>query len=266
MRVSAFVFAFGVVVFPVPSASADDEPAPPSADPVPADAPPASPPAAPTPETPLPPAPAPPTYEPTRTSSDVVRAEGARLGLELGFSRAFSGDADRLNASSPSLIPLGADVSFRASPTLLFGFHGHVALASRDDCLGADRCRARAYALGAHVETALSKGARSFVPWLRYGMGWELVYQGGQSGDPAGHKYRNAIDLMDLRLGGDFVIGRGEAGRTTRIGPFIGLVGGVSTGQTGIRRDATGFARDLDRDGGKAHLWFNIGVRGTLDP
>ncbi|MBX3190936.1 MAG: hypothetical protein KF819_28330 [Labilithrix sp.] len=276
MRAHA-IFAFAAVVFAVSPALAQEAPgsepeapAAPQAEPEPPPAPEAAPPpAAPSPR--AQPAPVEPPdderdeeIEPERAPQK-LRSEGMRLGLEAGFYRAFAGDFDRLNAGSPSLIPVGADVSFHTSPTLLLGFHGHLALASRDDCLSADRCRGRAYALGAHIETLLSKRARSFVPWLRYGVGWEMIYHGGQANDAAGHKYRNAIDFMDLRVGGDFVVARGEAGRTTRIGPFIGLVGGISTGQSGVQQQGGGFPRNLDRDGGKAHLWFNVGFRGNLD-
>ena len=89
---------------------------------------------------------------------DTRRAEGIRLGLDLGFARAFSGSEDWLNAGTPTLLPIGASISFRTSPSLLLGFHGYAALASRDDCISADSCRARAYAFGGHIETPLSRG------------------------------------------------------------------------------------------------------------
>jgi hypothetical protein len=200
--------------------------------------------------------------------ADTRRAEGIRLGLELGFQRAFSGAAERLNAGSPTLLPLGVALSFRTSPSLLLGIHGYAALASRDDCISADSCRARAYAFGGHIETPLSKG-QSFVPWLRYAVNYEILYQGGAPLDPAGHVYRGAFDFFDLRVGGDFIAHRGTEGRTARIGPFIGLVGGILMNQTGVSYVNTGTGgqpRNLERNSGSGHLWFAMGVRATLDP
>ena len=199
---------------------------------------------------------------------DTRRAEGIRLGLELGYARAFSGSEDRLNAGSPSLIPLGVSLSFRTSPSLLLGLHGYAALASRDDCIGVDSCRARAYAFGAHIETPLGRGP-SFIPWLRYAVNYEILYQGGAPLDAAGHVYRGAFDFFDLRVGGDFVVHRGSQGKTARIGPYAGLVGGVLTNQTGFSNvnGSSGVQpRNLERSSGSAHLWFSIGVRGTIDP
>jgi hypothetical protein len=200
--------------------------------------------------------------------ADTRRAEGIRLGLDLGFARAFSGSEDRLNAGTPTLLPLGVSLSFRTSPSLLVGIHGYAALASRDDCISADSCRARAYAFGGHIETPLSRG-QSFIPWLRYAINYEILYQGGAPLDPAGHVYRGAFDFFDLRVGGDFVIHRGAEGKTARIGPFAGLVGGVLTNQTGVSNvnGSSGVQpRNLERSSGSAHLWFAMGVRGTLDP
>lgn len=199
---------------------------------------------------------------------DTRRAEGIRLGLDLGFARAFSGSEDWLNAGTPTLLPIGASISFRTSPSLLLGFHGYAALASRDDCISADSCRARAYAFGGHIETPLSRGT-SFIPWLRYAVNYEILYQGGAPLDPAGHVYRGAFDFFDLRVGGDFVVHRGSAGRTARIGPFAGLVGGVLTNQSGVSNvnGSSGVQpRNLERSSGSAHLWFAMGIRGTLDP
>jgi hypothetical protein len=201
------------------------------------------------------------------TEGDTRRAEGMRLGLELGFQRAFSGAEDRLNAGTPSLIPIGAELSFRTSPSLLLGFHGHAAFASRDDCIETDSCRARAYDFGVHLETPLGRG-QSFVPFLRYGVGYEILYQGGAPLDPEGHRYRGAFDFIDLRVGGDFIVARGSAGKTTRIGGYVGFVGGFLLNQTGVSHlnGSGGTRRDLDRDSGSAHLWFSTGLRATLDP
>lgn len=198
---------------------------------------------------------------------DTRRAEGVRLGLELGFARAFDGSPDRLNAGSPTLLPIGADISFRTSPSLLLGFHGYAALASRDDCISVDSCRARAYGFGGHIESPLGKST-SFVPYIRYGVGYEILYQGGAPLDAGGHLYRGAFDFLDLRLGADFIATRGSEGKTGRIGAYAGLVGGVLTSQTGVSHinGSGGSPRDLDKSSGSAHLWFAMGIRGTLDP
>src|SRR5207248_8593578 len=57
---------------------------------------------------------------------------------------------------------------------------------------------------------------RTFVPWFRYGMGWEHVYHGGSVGDGGSHQFRDGFDLVDARVGADFVAARGETGKTTR--------------------------------------------------
>lgn len=204
-----------------------------------------------------------------KKEGDTRRAEGLRLALDLGFQRAFDGAQDRLNAGSPTLLPLGVDVSMRTSASLLVGLHGYAALASRDDCVSdVDSCRARAYGFGAHVEAPLSKTATSFVPWIRYGVTYEILYQGGAALDAEGHVYRGAFDIVDLRIGGDFIVARGSNGKTARIGGYLGLVGGFLVNQTGVthRNGSGGQPRDLDRDSGSAHLWFTGGLRATLDP
>lgn len=208
-----------------------------------------------------------PADEP-KEEGDTRRAEGIRLGLDLGFARGFSGSEDRLNAGTPTLLPLGVSLSFRTSPSLLLGIHGYAALASRDDCISADSCRARAYAFGGHIETPLSRG-KSFIPWLRYAVNYEILYQGGAPLDPAAHAFRGAFDFFDLRIGGDFVVHRGSAGKTARIGPFAGLVGGVLMNQTGVtyvNGPSGAQPRNLERTSGSAHLWFAMGIRATLDP
>jgi hypothetical protein len=257
---------------------AQDESTKPAAPPT---APPAAPPAAPAQPAPDPasePAPAvlPPSAPPSNADRPATGdseegptrpSEGIRLGLDLGFQRAFSGAEDRLNAGSPSLIPLGVDISWHTSPKLVFGFHGYAALASRDDCIEADSCRARGYGFGGHVETTLGSG-RKFVPWLRYGVGYELLYQGGAPFDSAGHVYRGAIDLLDLRIGGDIVIKRDAEGKTTAIAPFAGFTGGFLVNQSGVSNlnGSGGQQQNLDRSSGSAHLWFVLGMRATLDP
>jgi hypothetical protein len=205
--------------------------------------------------------------DPPLKEGDTRRAEGIRLGLELGFERAFDGAVDRLNAGSPTLLPVGADVSFRTSPSVLLGFHGFAALASRDDCISVDSCKARAYGFGAHIESPLGKGT-SVIPYIRYGMGYEILYQGGAPLDSGGHVYRGAFDFLDLRIGADLIATRGSAGKTGRIGVYAGFVGGVLTSQTGVSHvnGSGGSPRDLDRSSGSAHLWFAMGIRGTLDP
>jgi hypothetical protein len=254
-----------------PPAAPGDAPAPapaPASAPAPADAP-ASAPA---------PAFAPPSAPPLAPSSaespndvpqitptgDKRRAEGVRLGLELGFVRAFDGAPDRLNAGSPTLLPIGADLSFRTSPANLLGFHGYAALASRDDCISVDSCRARAYGFGAHIESQLGRGP-SIVPYIRYGVGFEMLYHGGAPLDPGGHEYRSAFDFLDLRIGADLIAARGEEGKTTRLGAYAGLVGGVLTGESRLSHQ-NGQASTEDLSSGSAHLWFAMGLRGTLDP
>jgi hypothetical protein len=205
--------------------------------------------------------------DPPLKEGDTRRAEGIRLGLELGFARAFDGAVDRLNAGSPTLLPIGADVSFRTSPSILLGFHGYAALASRDDCISVDSCKGRAYGFGGHIESPLGKGT-SVIPYIRYGMGYEILYQGGAPLDSGGHVYRGAFDFLDVRIGADLIATRGSAGKTGRIGVYAGFVGGVLTSQTGVSHiNGLGSSpRDLDKSSGSAHLWFAMGIRGTLDP
>lgn len=272
---------------PSPAPAGADAPAAPSGPAAPAapaaaapDASPETPAAAPAASPPAPSATLPPSTPPAAGAdapaqgeagegAEKRRAEGLRLGLDFGFQRAFDGAQDRLNAGTPTLLPLGLDVSFRTSPSLLFGFHGHAALASRDDCVvDVDSCRARAYGFGAHVETTLSKSATTFVPWLRYGVTYEILYQGGAPLDAEGHVYRGAFDLLDLRIGGDFIVDRAASGKTARIGGYLGFVGGFLTNQSGVSHlnGSGGRPRDLDRSTGSAHLWFTAGLRATLDP
>ena len=254
-----------------------DEPAtpPPTADTAPA--PPVPPAAAPEPATE--PVAAPPPPSPTAlpgadrpaeaggSTDDVRRAEGIRLALDLGFMRAFDGATDRLNYGTPTLLPLGADFSFRTSGSFLVGAHGFVALASRDDCISADSCRARAYGFGAHVEGTVTHG-RSWALWLRYGIGYEILYHGGLPLDPAGHTVRDAIDLVDFRVGADFTVHRRDEAKTARIGPFMGLVAGALVNQSGVTHvgGSIGQTSNLERGSGSAHVWFAMGVRATLDP
>ena len=122
----------------------------------------------------------------------------------------------------------------------------------------------RAYGVGAHIETPLSRGT-SFVPWLRYGMTYEILYQGGAPFDAAGHTSRGAFDFLNLRVGGDFIVARGKEGKTMRIGAFLGFVGGILVTQT-VVSNSSGRSVDLDRDSGSAHIWFSMGMRATLDP
>jgi hypothetical protein len=198
------------------------------------------------------------------TRADTRRAEGIRLGLALAYSRAFSGADDRLSSGSPSLIPLELAVSFRTSPSMLLGFNGYYGIASRDDCIKPDSCRARGYGFGGHIENVLGRG-KSFVPFIRYGLGYEVLYHGGAPLDPAGHTYRGAFDFFDFRIGGDFIASQGDKGKTTRIGAYAGFVGGLMVNQTGVSYGQNA-RRDLDRSVGSAHLWFTVGLRATLDP
>ena len=187
---------------------------------------------------------------------DEARSEGMRLGLDLGFWRASGQDASRVNAGSPSLIPIGADVSWRTSRKVLLGVHGHAGLASRDDCLGETSCSARGYGLGVHAEVAFwSTGF--FIPYFRYGLGWQVVHHLGAYNNEDAYRYRHAFDLLDVRFGGDFVVARAAAGRTTRIGPFAGMNVGF-----GLDEASNTVARGQGLGG---HVWFLFGVRGTTD-
>jgi hypothetical protein len=218
-----------------------------------------------------------PVAQPAPAQRDVAaappaarRQEGARLALELGVVRAIAKEnTEALSYGSPTLLPIGASLSFRTSPKSLLGFHGHAALASRDDCASVSRCTARSYGLGGHYETALGAGP-SFIPWFRYGFGWEMLYQGGRAGDSTVDLRRHGLDIADLRLGADFVVGRGSEGRTTRIGPYIGMTLGMLISQSASRSSTaapgTASVAVLDRDGGAAHGWLGLGLRGTLDP
>lgn len=185
--------------------------------------------------------------------AEEVRSEGLRLGLDAGFWRSSVDSPDRTNAGSPSLIPIGADASWRMSRRVLVGAHGHIALASRDDCLGDTECTGRGYGLGAHVEIALGS-SRWFIPWFRYAMGWEMLHQ------TDAYRYRHAIDVLDVRFGGDFVVARGAGGRTTRIGPL--LVGMI----VGLALDEVSSGRGFNEPSfGSGHTWFVLGARGTTD-
>lgn len=214
------------------------------------------------PPRPEPPPPPPPAEPDRKDAPPVVRDSGMRLGLDLGFARASTARSDNLTNGSPSLIPFGVDVSFRTSERVLLGFHGSMALASRDDCLSSDHCTARDYTFGPHVEAAFGS-SKTIIPWFRYGMNVEMMYRGGSAGDGGAHEYRDGFDLLDARLGADLVLGRNAEGKTTRIGAFVGMIGGVGLGNSG----ATGDHRPLsstERSGG--HVWFTLGLRGTLDP
>lgn len=204
------------------------------------------------------------TAEAPARRRDTRRGEGIRLGLALAYARAFSGSNDRLTAGSPSLIPLELSVSFRANRAMLLGFNGYYGIASRNDCIAADSCRARGYGFGGHIENVLGKG-KSFVPFIRYGLGYEVLYHGGAPLDAAGHTYRGAFDFFDFRIGGDFIAGHGENGKTTRIGGYAGFVGGFMVNQSGVSYGQNS-QRGLDRSLGSAHVWFTVGLRATLDP
>jgi hypothetical protein len=182
----------------------------------------------------------------------VDRDTGARLGLELGFARAVA---------PASLIPLGLSASWRLSAKALIGAHAHAALASRDDC-GSNDCTARGYALGLHMEHPLGTGP-TVVPWIRYGSGWEVLYRGGLSGLNDGYLFRHAFDVLDVRFGTDFVAARGQNGKTTRVGPFIAGIAGVTVAQTGAYNDGR---QDINPSGSAGHFWLGGGLRATIDP
>ena len=161
-----------------------------------------------------------------------------------------------MNAGSPSLIPIGADVSWRTSKKVLLGVHGHAGLASRNDCLGDTSCTGRGYGLGGHIEVAFTSTG-IFIPYFRYAFGWQVIHHLGRFQNEDAYRYRHAIDLLDVRFGGDFVVARGREGRTTRIGPFAGMNVGV-----GVDEAPETAARGQGLGG---HLWFVLGVRGTTD-
>ncbi len=195
----------------------------------------------------------------------MFREDGWVLGLDFAFAREVGDAVDRLNAGSPTILPIGISGSTRLSQRLMVGLHGHGGLASREDCStsGDNNCTARTWGLGAHIETAIGGGA-TVVPWFRYGIGWEMLYRGGYAGLNDAYGYRHALDLIDARLGVDFVAHRSDKANTTRIGPFVGMITGVSVGDFGSYDD---FGRRvaLDRPNGDAHFWFSIGVRATTD-
>lgn len=198
--------------------------------------------------------------EPDVKTEPAPRTDGMRIGLDLSFARSSGESVDRLNQGSPSLIPLGADVSFRTSAKVLLGFHGHVGLASRSDCLGDTECTARGYGLGTHVEAAFRAGG-TFVPYLRYGIGWEMMHQSGAYKNADAYTYRHALDLVDLRFGGDFRLAQREDGRATRLGPFVGMIAGIALDEVSGARSST-----RDPEFGSGHLWFVVGARATIDP
>lgn len=252
MRPLAILLGASILIAPLPAFAQDAPEAEPSTSDPPEAAPSRVPEPAPAP------APAPETVpEAPKPAATTLRDEGMRLALELSFWRANGEESARVNAGSPSLIPLGADVSWRTSRKVLLGFHGHAALASRDDCLGDTDCTGRGYGLGAHIEAAFGSSA-SFIPYFRYGLGWEMVHQMGAYKNSDAYRYRHALDLLDVRFGGDFVVSRGEAGRTTRIGPFVGMIVGLSV-------DEVSSGRGPEPEHGAGHIWFSIGLRGTSD-
>ena len=212
-----------------------------------------------------------PPSEPAASEPDVAsvdstyRDHGLRLGLDLAFQRSLGGGDSRANLNTPSLIPLGADLSLRTSSSFLIGLHGFLALASRDDCTDADSCRARAYGFGAHIEGTPIRDEK-YSGWIRYGMGYELVYHGGMPFDASGHEFRGAWDIIDLRVGADFVIHRGSGKKAARIGPFLGAVVGLLTTDSGVVTYNNN-AKELEGGNkGSVNGWFQIGMRGTLDP
>ncbi len=255
MRFAPALAALAAMTFLASSAAAqpDAPPAPPP-DPEP---PPAAPEA--TPPTPAPP---PPKTEAPAPEAPVARTEGLRLGLDLGYTRGTTARSDNVAAGTPSLLPLGLDLSLRTSKRVLLGLHGTAALGSRDDCLSSDHCTARDYTFGGHVEATFLEG-RSIIPWFRYGISYEVLYHGGSVADGGSHQYRDALDILDARIGADYVLGRGEAGKTTRLGAYLGMITGVGVDRTG----ATGGGRNTGQDFTSAgHVWLGLGLRATLDP
>ena len=197
------------------------------------------------------------------------RDHGVRLGLEFGYTRAASSSGSRLLTNgSPSVLPIGADLSFRIGAKTLAGLHGWVALASRDNCTSGDDCTARSYGVGAHVEAGLVH-TEKFDLWFRYAAGLEILYQGGFATDGGGHLFRDAFDVADIRLGGDFVLSRDEEGKTIKIGPYVGANLGFllsQSGSTGSGSNGFSNQQNLDSSSGDPHVWLSLGLRGTMDP
>ena len=207
-----------------------------------------------------------PSEQPAK-ARPLFRDDGLVLGLDFAFGRAIGDASDRLNSVSPTYLPVGLSASFRTSQRVMLGMHAHAALASREDCVSTAsvNCTARDYGVGAHVESAVGTPGTTLVPWFRYGLGWELLYRGGIVGLNDAYSYRHALKLIDARFGLDFVVHRTETGKTTRIGPFLGMIAGVAVGDFGSY-ESFGTRRDIDRPNGDAHLWFLLGIRATTDP
>jgi hypothetical protein len=274
-HVGVLVTGFVLVLESTAFAQDPAPPLPPATEPAPAPAtppPPAEPPPVATP--PAPTAPPPPAMNSDGSAPAAESAEkpvtgprdsGVRLGLELGFQRASTSTSDNVTAGTPSLIPIGAELAFHTSATMLWGLHGYAALASRDDCLRSDDCTGRGYGLGGQLEVALGRGP-TFMPFFRYGIGWETIYHGGLIADRGGHTYRSGFDLVDARLGADFVVARGAEGKTSRIGGYLGMIAGVQLSESGGTSGRNGSApQSLDSDGGVGYVWFTLGVRGNMD-
>jgi hypothetical protein len=268
MRIAlVFVASFGVLSV-AGSAFADEATSPaPAAPSEPTAAPPAvEAPAAPaTPAAPVAEAPAAAAAETPAPPSESLRSRGLRLSADLSLARATGSAAGSITSGSPGLFPVGADLSIRTSAKILLGVHGTAGLATRDDCIGDIHCTGRDYTVGGHFEGLLSSGP-TMMPWIRYGMGFELLYQGGLGNDRGSHLFRDAFDFLDARFGVDFVVARNAEGKTTRIGPFVGMIGGYSVGQSGGTSNSFGKEASLDQGQNNTHVWLFLGARATFDP
>lgn len=190
------------------------------------------------------------------------RDSGIRLSADLGFERASSSLGNSVTEGSPSLIPLGLELAFHTSERMLWGLHGFYGLSSRDDCLRSDSCIGRGYGAGGQLEVTLGSGP-TWIPWFRYGLGVESIYHGGTVADRGGHTFRTGFDLVDARIGADYVLSRAPDGKLTRLGGYVGMIAGMQVSETGA---ASKTPQSFAADGGDGYVWFTIGVRGTIDP
>jgi hypothetical protein len=182
------------------------------------------------------------------------------VGLRLGYSRALgSADARGMNYQTPSLIPVGIDLAYRASLKTYVGAYGQIALASRTDCGSTSPCTAKEYK-GAIVVQYHFKPEASFDPWLAYSLGFEAEHLSGYIGDAGGYVTRTGLEIMGLQLGGDFILRGAESKVGWRVGPFLGLGVGTTLAESGHVGSIS-----LSSGGGGAYQWFSVGARGALD-
>jgi opacity protein-like surface antigen len=184
------------------------------------------------------------------------------VGLRLGYARALSSDEGRgINYQTPSLIPIGIDLAYRATLHTYLGAFGQLALASRTDCtsMSASACKAKEYKIAFAVQYHF-RPELSFDPWFGYALGVEVEHLSGFVSDQNGYVTRVGLEVASFQVGGDFLVRSGEGKRATRIGPFLGLGVGTTLSESGHAG-----ALSLSNDGGGAFAWFSIGARGAFD-